>query len=186
MNSSNLIKNGKELGANWYYANNNNQNGPISKNKLYGMFMKGELDPETLVWSPSMKDWTPAIQVESFQLKATNRDNLYLTYKQNDNSYSSKTRNTLRSRNLSKQLNIQKAILFAVAALSTIMMIFPPFKIQVPNRTFNMGYAFLLDPPKRYHFIASVNVELLLIQLLILVICGLSLWLAFKNNRQGI
>lgn len=44
------------------------------------------------------------------------------------------------------------------------MLMFPPFHVQTKDITLNMGYAFILDPPKRGYVIASVNVGMLLVQ----------------------
>jgi uncharacterized membrane protein len=49
----------------WYYAKNGQQNGPVSFEKLRDLAANGMLDPaKDLVWNGTMKDWTPAGQVE--------------------------------------------------------------------------------------------------------------------------
>jgi len=50
------------------------------------------------------------------------------------------------------------------ASVILLMLLFPPFHIQIRGTTFNMGYAFILDPPKRGYVVASVNVGMLLVQ----------------------
>jgi len=54
---------------NWYYVKNNKQEGPIPESKMQEMFEAGLLSPETLVWSESMTEWTPASKEESFRVK---------------------------------------------------------------------------------------------------------------------
>ena len=51
----------------WYYVINNQQEGPIIESELLEMFIKGHLGPETLVWSDSLTNWTPASEIESFR-----------------------------------------------------------------------------------------------------------------------
>lgn len=58
----------------------------------------------------------------------------------------------------------QQIALVIGASVVLIMLIFPPFHVQIKYATFNMGYAFILDPPKRGYFTASVNVGMLLVQ----------------------
>jgi len=51
----------------WYYIDNNQQRGPISEEALIELLQKGILPPETLVWSESMREWTPSSEVDAFQ-----------------------------------------------------------------------------------------------------------------------
>jgi hypothetical protein len=50
------------------------------------------------------------------------------------------------------------------AGVVLIMLLFPPFHLWSEAITVNMGYAFILDPPKRNSWTASVNVGMLLVQ----------------------
>lgn len=48
----------------WYYARGGTQNGPVSLEQLREIARNGGLDPaKDLVWTSTMKDWTPAAQV---------------------------------------------------------------------------------------------------------------------------
>ena len=48
----------------WYYARGGQQSGPVSFDELGGLARSGGLDAaKDLVWTSSMKDWTPAGQV---------------------------------------------------------------------------------------------------------------------------
>lgn len=49
--------------ADWYYAEGDKQAGPVSDTYLKECLQRGQLDPSTLVWHESMKDWTPASRV---------------------------------------------------------------------------------------------------------------------------
>lgn len=48
----------------WFYAKNGQQVGPVTMEQLRELARSGGLDPKDLVWTSSMKDWTPAGQVE--------------------------------------------------------------------------------------------------------------------------
>jgi uncharacterized RDD family membrane protein YckC len=50
------------------------------------------------------------------------------------------------------------------AVVVLLMLLFPPFHLQIRNTTSNMGYAFILHPPTRGYITASVNVGMLLVQ----------------------
>lgn len=62
-------------------------------------------------------------------------------------------------------MNRTQQIAVAVGAtVVLLMLIFPPFHVQIRDTTFNMGYGFIFDPPKRGYITASVNVGMLLAQ----------------------
>jgi uncharacterized RDD family membrane protein YckC len=62
-------------------------------------------------------------------------------------------------------MNRTQQIAVAVGAtVVLLMLIFPPFQVQIRDTTFNMGYGFIFDPPKRGYITASVNVGMLLVQ----------------------
>ena len=48
----------------WYYARNGQQHGPVAFDQLLESARSGGLGRTDLVWSSSMKDWTPAELVE--------------------------------------------------------------------------------------------------------------------------
>ncbi len=81
--------------------------------------------------------------------------------------------------------NSQKRILMATIALVVAMIAYPPFHVVLQNGlVFNMGYNWLLDPPKRGSIVAIVNVSMLLMQWVgVLVVGGLAFFLA-KNSTQ--
>lgn len=43
----------------WYYADGNQQKGPISQNELQQLASEGKIADETLVWQKGMAEWTP-------------------------------------------------------------------------------------------------------------------------------
>jgi hypothetical protein len=52
-----------EPGANWFFAREGVQQGPVSFFELQRMADHGEIGPETLVWRSGMADWTPGFLV---------------------------------------------------------------------------------------------------------------------------
>lgn len=50
----------------WYFAENNQQQGPISEDELSLLFANSRLPMETLVWSQGLSNWMPAGQVPAF------------------------------------------------------------------------------------------------------------------------
>lgn len=58
----------------------------------------------------------------------------------------------------------QKIAVVVGATAVLLMLIFPPFHVQIRDTAFNMGYGFILGPPKRGCVTASVNVGKLLVQ----------------------
>jgi Interferon-induced transmembrane protein/GYF domain 2 len=47
----------------WYYAKNNQQQGPVPLASLADLLRSGQLSGTDLVWRPGMPNWTPAGQV---------------------------------------------------------------------------------------------------------------------------
>ncbi|MCH8540668.1 MAG: RDD family protein [Opitutales bacterium] len=50
----------------WYFARNNQPEGPVSESELRGMLQSNHLSAETLIWAAGMPDWQPARQVTDF------------------------------------------------------------------------------------------------------------------------
>lgn len=55
----------------WYYALNNVVSGGLSQRWLQTRFDAGSLEPDTLVWSKHLTDWTPASRSGVFRFKGT-------------------------------------------------------------------------------------------------------------------
>lgn len=74
----------------------------------------------------------------------------------------------------------QKRVLLAVLAIIAAMFVYPPFQVIANNgMTFNMGYDWIFDSPKRGSIIANVNVPMLLIQWVgVLIVGGIAFFLA--------
>ncbi len=49
--------------SNWYYALDNQKNGPVSAAEIRNLLEQGSLSAETLVWTNEMTDWLPASNV---------------------------------------------------------------------------------------------------------------------------
>ncbi len=74
-------------------------------------------------------------------------------------------------------------LLFALAAVAALMLLFPPFEIRLAGATLNMGYGFLLDPPKKGDLAASINISLLLTQWTAVAIIGVATW--FGTSKKA-
>lgn len=79
--------------------------------------------------------------------------------------------------------------LFAISLGATIvllMLVFPPFHVELRDYTLNKGYAFILDPPKQGRIRASVDVGMLIAQWVgTLILTGLALvMLASKTSQR--
>ena len=53
--------------SDWYYAENNEQRGPVIESDLKGLLATHKLPADALVWKEGMANWTPATQVLSLQ-----------------------------------------------------------------------------------------------------------------------
>ena len=168
----------------WYYAKNRKREGPVSKNRLQDMFNNGELGTETLIWSETIKHWTLASQVKDFQIPSfIQKDNMGNREDVEPGSPNQPYAIGEKKKRILIQTTIQKVVLSIAAGLGILMMLFPPFTVESSKRTYNMGYAFLFNPPEKYHLTASVNVELLLIQFVILIVCALFIWFVLKSHK---
>ncbi len=58
----------------------------------------------------------------------------------------------------------QRLVVVAGAVVVLLMLVFPPFYVQVRGTTSNMGYGFIFDPPESGILTASVNAGVLLVQ----------------------
>jgi len=56
--------------SDWYYADNNEQRGPVLESDLKGLLASKKLSGETLVWKEGMANWTAASQVASLSSPA--------------------------------------------------------------------------------------------------------------------
>lgn len=62
-------------------------------------------------------------------------------------------------------MNRNQKIVLALGACSVLLMlIFPPFHVQLRVATDNAGYAFIFNPPEGHSLTATVNVRMLLAQ----------------------
>jgi uncharacterized membrane protein len=55
--------------SDWYYAENNEQKGPVNEAELKTHLATGKLPADTLVWQDGMANWTAASQVPAFSFR---------------------------------------------------------------------------------------------------------------------
>lgn len=77
--------------------------------------------------------------------------------------------------------SIQKLILASIILTLILMMLFPPFHILLRDVEMNMGYGFLFSPPTKRNIVASVDVQVLLVQWVLVGLVGFGVWLLTKN-----
>ena len=75
----------------------------------------------------------------------------------------------------------QKIVLTVVAIVIILMLAFPPFYAETETMTFNMGYSFILDPPRA----SMVNTGLLLTQWFGVLLLGGLAWLLVKDTATS-
>ena len=51
----------------WYFAEGEQQQGPVSQQDLINLIHAGKLKPETLVWQEGMESWQPLQDVPQLQ-----------------------------------------------------------------------------------------------------------------------
>ena len=73
---------------------------------------------------------------------------------------------------ISSMNKYQKITLFVVATVIFLMLLFPPFHMEIRSMTNNMGYGFILDPPKRGSLFSTVNAGMLLTQWVAVLLIG--------------
>lgn len=76
----------------------------------------------------------------------------------------------------------QKQVLILCAVILLAMLLFPPFQVQVRGTTFNMGYHYLAEPPRRGSIPASVNTQMLLVQWVGVALLGAVAVLLLKDS----
>ena len=83
---------------------------------------------------------------------------------------------------------VQRVVILTGAAIMVLMLIYPPFHAIRNGIITNMGYAFIMNPPKLigYRIYAEVNHIMLLAQIAIAVIVvALSVWaLSFRQKGK--
>ncbi len=52
-----------ENNGNWYFEHNSKSDGPVTIQQLIALIGTGQVQHNTLVWSETLDDWTPACQV---------------------------------------------------------------------------------------------------------------------------
>jgi hypothetical protein len=58
-------------GAEWFYTQNGQRQGPVSLEALAAMKSSGQLQPQDLVWTGGMSDWKPSSQVSELSAQGT-------------------------------------------------------------------------------------------------------------------
>ena len=84
----------------------------------------------------------------------------------------------------------QKVVAALAGTAALAMLLFPPFQYSLPNGVaLNLGYAFVGSPPTPSGFVAapkgSVNVTMLLTQIVGLLVAATAIGFALKTKEPG-
>jgi hypothetical protein len=70
------------------------------------------------------------------------------------------------------------------ASIVLLMLLFPPFHLEMKGITLNRGYSFIFDPPMDGTIPASVNIRLLMVQWVGIVLVTGSAFYIVKSSYQ--
>jgi len=76
----------------------------------------------------------------------------------------------------------QKFIVIITSVAVLIILIFPPFHITRGHVGINVGYSFFAKPP---HVAASINFEILFVQIAIVIVIGIVLFFLFRDQSNN-
>lgn len=78
----------------------------------------------------------------------------------------------------------QKTLILFVAIVLIVMFLFPPFHLIIQGSEFNLGYGFIIDPPKYGgDILGSINVKLLMLQYLFACTIGIGIFFLLKTIK---
>jgi hypothetical protein len=165
--------------ASWHYITKDGQRGPVDAGQLRQLYVSNVIGLDTSIWSEGMKSWEPLSfysgllgQVAAKPSQSDTTSAVGTPVKKN---YASQVKPTPDKRRGHLSLS-QKLVLFGVVILTLGMILYPPFHFIRQGTIHNMGYQFLLFPPKVGNFTATVDTSMLVIQLIGVLIVGGSLW----------
>lgn len=90
--------------------------------------------------------------------------------------------------NLKETLRRQPSqlVLLGSAALLILVVLFPPYVVRLPaGLSTNAGFAFLFSPPTMGQLVATVNVSLLAIEVLVTVIATAAVFAVARTIERG-
>jgi len=174
--------------ANWHYITKDGEHGPVDSARFRELYASNTISLDTMIWSEGMKSWEPLSfhsgllgQVTAKPSQSDTTSAVRTPEKQN---YASQVKPMPDKRQGHLPL-FQKLVLFGVVILTLGMILYPPFRFVRQGTIHNMGYQFLLSPPKAGNFTATVDTSMLVIQLIGVLIVGGSLWF-FSRPSVGV
>jgi len=67
----------------WYYERGGSRLGPVSASELIALCDRGDIEPDSVVWSPGLSTWRPLLEVEQFAEAISRPPSLPTTYVDN-------------------------------------------------------------------------------------------------------
>lgn len=174
--------------ANWHYITKDGEHGPVDSARFRELYASNTISLDTMIWSEGMKSWEPLSfhsgLLEQVAAKPSQSDTTSAVGTPVKQNYVSEVRPTSDTGREHLPLS-QKLILFGVVILTLGMILYPPFRVTRQGTVHNMGYQFLLSPPKAGNLTATVDASMLIIQLIGVVIVGGALWF-FSRPSVGV
>jgi FHA domain/GYF domain 2 len=67
----------------WYYERGGSRLGPVSASELVALCQRGDIEPDSVVWSPGLSTWRPLVEVKQFAEAISRPPSLPTTYVDN-------------------------------------------------------------------------------------------------------
>ena len=176
----------------WNYIAGSGERGPVSSDELRSLFEAGKVNYETSIWSDGMSSWEPLSfhrHLVRKPLNSLNRNSQGQSV--DEDSPQTRTKAKVEPENTSApyrevshsvasrkdSLRVARGWILAITVLAIVgMLLYPPFQIVFNGSIRNMGYGFLFSPPSLGNFTASIAVQILSIQMLVVLIVGGAAW----------
>jgi hypothetical protein len=188
----------------WHYITDSGEYGPISSSELRNLFNGGSINWQTSIWKEGMSSWEPLSfhrNIVSPHKALSNHSPDSVTTKRSEakeqSEHSHVAVETSTSHDAEQKIaqpfseqvrdgkGVQHGIIVTAVASLLGMVLFPPFQVTHLGTIHNMGYSFLLNPPFIRGITASVAVQTLLAQIMVLLIITGALWYQTRNYASA-
>jgi hypothetical protein len=179
----------------WQYITKNGDQGPVSPSELRDLYEAGTIGWETQIWAEGMASWEPLSYHRNLVKKHLSPPNP----SESQSNVKSARVDSERSRfqpkpGLKKNqapageknspgqgsnpvVGSLRGWVVSCTVLAILgMLLYPPFQITYLGTIDNMGYGFLFSPPAVRGITASIAVQILLIQMLVVLIVAGASW----------
>lgn len=82
--------------------------------------------------------------------------------------------------------NHQRRVLVGAIGAAICALLFPPFVFRLANgRELDLGYGFLMDPPRYDRYVGTVNITVLTIELIVIALIASACWFFAPSDRRA-